>query len=276
MTFAKGLACSIHKVIERLRLRILVIAILSFFQSTLIAQNKSQYPFRAGERVTYTAYYNWKFIWLSAGLAEFKVKDTVLNNEPAYHFISIGHSHSSYDWFFKVRDRFESVARKSNLLPLWFLRDTYEGGYKAFNRYSFSYSDSVLTIDSYTSNRPYSQKKFKLDRPIFDVLTAIYYCRTIDFSKLKKGERLPLTMAVDDGVYDLYIRYLGNEKIQNRDGRAFDTFKFSVKLVEGTIFKGGEDMVIWVSADEHKIPILVEAKILIGSVKAYLLEYNDH
>lgn len=270
------MVCSIHKVKGRLRLRILVIAILSFIQLNLSAQNKSQYPFRSGERVTYTAYYNWKFIWLSAGLAEFYVKDTVLNNEPAFHFLSFGQSHSSYDWFFKVRDRFESVARKANLSPMWFLRDTYEGGYKAFNRYSFSYSDSVLTIDSYTSNRPFSQKKFKFDRPIFDVLTAIYYCRTVDFSKLRKGERLPLTMAVDDGVYDLYIRYLGNEKIQHRDGRVFDTFKFSVMLVEGTIFKGGEDMFVWVSADERKLPILVEAKILIGSVKAYLLDYKPY
>lgn len=270
------MVCSIHKALGRLRLRILVIAILSFLHSNLSAQNKSQYPFRSGERATYTAYYNWKFIWLSAGLAEFNVKDSLLNNEPAFHFISIGQSHSSYDWFFKVRDRFESVARKANLSPVWFLRDTYEGGYKAFNRYSFSYPDSVLTIDSYTSNRPYSQKKFKLDRPIFDVLTAIYYCRTIDFSKLRKGERLPLTMAVDDGVYDLYIRYLGKENIQHRDGRVFETFKFSVMLVEGTIFKGGEDMFVWVSADERKLPILVEAKILIGSVKAYLLDYKPY
>ena len=29
-------------------------------------------------------------------------------------------------------------------------------------------------------------------------------------------------------------------------------------------------MFIWVTADENKVPVLVEAKILIGSVKAYL------
>ena len=41
-------------------------------------------------------------------------------------------------------------------------------------------------------------------------------------------------------------------------------------MVEGTIFKGGEDMFIWVSDDKNRVPVLVEAKILIGSVKAYL------
>lgn len=239
------------------------------------AQDKPlEFPFRVGEVVKYNAYYNWQFVWFYAGTAEFYVTDTVFNGVPSFHFKSIGSSHSSYDWFFKVRERFESVAQKENLAPLWFLRDSYEGGYKAFNRYSFSYSTSKLVIDSYTSNRPFTQKTFNLDKRIFDVLTAIYYCRTIDFSRLRRGDRVPLAMAVDDGVYDLYIRYLGTENIKHRNGGVFDTYKFSVKLVEGTIFKGGEDMVVWVSRDEKRVPIAVEAKILIGSVKAYLLEYR--
>ena len=41
-------------------------------------------------------------------------------------------------------------------------------------------------------------------------------------------------------------------------------------LVEGTIFKGGEDMTIWVTDDGNRVPIMVEAKILIGSVKAII------
>jgi hypothetical protein len=40
--------------------------------------------------------------------------------------------------------------------------------------------------------------------------------------------------------------------------------------VEGTVFKGGEDMVVWASDDPGHVPIMVEAKILIGSVKALL------
>jgi len=232
------------------------------------------YPFRVGEVVKYNAYYNWQFVWLNAGTAEFFVADTVFNGLPAFHFKSTGRSHSSYDWFFKVRERFESIARMPDLAPLRFIRDSYEGGYRAFNRYRFNYVDSTLTIDSYTFDRPYKAKKFNLDKRIFDVLSAIYYCRAIDFSKLNKGDRVPLTMAIDDGVYDLFIRYQGTEKIEHRNGQIIDTYKFSVLLVEGTIFKGGEDMVVWVSHDEKKVPILVEAKILIGSVKAYLHEYK--
>lgn len=45
---------------------------------------------------------------------------------------------------------------------------------------------------------------------------------------------------------------------------------FSPLLVEGDVFKGGENMKVWVSNDEYRLPLLVEAKILIGSVKAML------
>lgn len=254
-----------------------VIAILFFFIVSFgikAQEGHWVYPFRVGEVVKYNAYYNWQFVWLNAGTAQFYVADTVFNGIPAYHFKSMGSSHSSYDWFFKVRERFESIVRMSDLAPFWFIRDSYEGGYRAFNRYRFSYIDSTLTIDSYTSDRPYKQKTFDLNKRIHDVLSAIYYCRTIDFSQLKKGDRVPLTMAIDDGVYDLFIRYQGTERIEHRNGQIFDTYKFSVMLVEGTIFKGGEDMLVWVSRDDKKVPIIVEAKILIGSVKAYLHEYK--
>ena len=35
-------------------------------------------------------------------------------------------------------------------------------------------------------------------------------------------------------------------------------------------FKGGENMKIWLSKDEYRLPLMVEAKILVGSVKAIL------
>ena len=52
------------------------------------------------------------------------------------------------------------------------------------------------------------------------------------------------------------------------DGKSYETLKFSILLVEGTIFKGGEDLLVWITADKNRVPLLVEAKILVGTVKA--------
>ena len=70
----------------------------------------------------------------------------------------------------------------------------------------------------------------------------------------------------------IYIRYLGKEDVKTRNKKLYKCLKFSVKLVEGTIFKGDEDALIWVTDDKNKIPVMIEAHILVGSVKAILRE----
>ncbi|MFP4555252.1 MAG: DUF3108 domain-containing protein [Bacteroidales bacterium] len=226
--------------------------------------------FQPGETVTYRAVYNWGFIWVNAGDVVFSVSDTTYMDSPAYHLKSLGWSLKRYDRFFKVRDRFESIVNPKTLQPYWFERDTYEGGFEVFNRYSFNHSDSIVNIISQTSDRPFKRDVIPLKNCTFDVVSAIYFCRTLDFDKYKKGEKIPLSLAIDDDVYDLFIRYQGREEFKTRSGEVYNTIRFSIMLVEGTIFRGGEDMYVWVTDDENRVPVMVEAKILIGSVKAVL------
>jgi hypothetical protein len=226
--------------------------------------------FKSGEKVTYRAVYNWGFIWINAADVIFKVRDTIYNGKPSIHLKSVGWSLKQYDWFYKVRDRFESIVSDS-LQPYWFERDSYEGGYKAYNRYDYNYKDKTLKIVSQTSERSYRQELLTLRPGAFDVLSAIYYCRSINFNSLNIDQKVPLTMIIDNEIFDLYIRYLGKERLTAHDGKVYQTIKFSVKLVEGTIFKGGEDLNVWVIDDQYRIPVLIEAKILIGSIKAVLV-----
>lgn len=226
--------------------------------------------FKSGERITYRAVYNWGFIWVNAGDVEFTVNDTSYLGEPALHLKSTGWSLQKYDWLFKVRDRFESIVHPKTIQPYWFERDTHEGKYDAFNRYVFNYSESILDIISQTSDRPFKKEILPLKPCTFDVLSAIYYCRNIDFSRYSKGDKIPLTMAIDNEIFDLHLRYMGKERLQTRSGEIFNTIRFKAMLVEGTIFKGGEDLDVWVTDDKNRVPILIEAKILVGSVKAVL------
>ncbi len=87
-------------------------------------------------------------------------------------------------------------------------------------------------------------------------------------------------MVIDGKVNYLFIRFLGKEVMEMPSEKKYSTIKFSALLVDGTIFDGGEDMTVWVSDDENKIPLKVEAKIKVGWIKAYLvdtkgLKYND-
>ena len=104
------------------------------------------------------------------------------------------------------------------------------------------------------------------------MLSAVYFTRTLDLSKFEAENKVPVRVFIDDGFYNIYIRSRGKEIIENTDGKKYRCIKFSAKMVKGTIFKGDEDVMVWVTDDENRVPILIEAKILVGTVKAYLKE----
>ncbi len=227
-------------------------------------------PFQDGERATYVVYYNWGFVWMTAANVEFLVKKEKYQDKAVFRLFSSGMSLSSYDWFFPVRDTFISYVDTFTLYPHFFHHNTSEGSYKVNNKLFFDYEKKVISAQLYNNEKGSSTKKIPFLKHPYDVLSAVYYCRTINFDQLKPGQTVPIPTVIDDSVYNLFVRFKGREIITTKDGRKFRTVKVSAKLIEGTIFKGGEDLLVWISDDKARVPIMVDAKILIGSVKAYL------
>ena len=227
--------------------------------------------FREGEDVQYEVYYNWGFIWLNAGFVEFKVKQATYKGKNVYFLDAYGASHKSYDWIYKVRDRYQCYLDKDALKPVWFHRQNYEGGFELDNVYTFDYDKNKVYTATQNSDKPFKRDTLNLPGCVFDVQSLIYYSRNLDFSKLNVGDSVPMMAILDNEFYNLYIRYLGKENVTTKDDKVYHCIKFSALLVEGTIFKGGEDMFVWVTDDRNRIPVLVDAKIIIGSVKAYLV-----
>ena len=249
----------------------LILSILLAGLSTqqVLAQCKPHIQaFQAGEELYYDAVYNWGFIWVNAGKVDFKVNTEYYKGQKVYHFSSVGVSLKKYDWIYTVRDYFDSWASIPDLKPLKYIRNTSEGKYKTYNVYEFDYDQNKIYTDTWNSEKRQKYDTLNLNACLFDIMTAVYYVRTLDLSKYKINEKIPLSMIIDNEVYNLYGRYLGKEQLETHDGKIFNTLKFSVMLVEGTIFKGGEDLLVWVTADKNRVPILVEAEILVGTVKA--------
>ncbi len=253
-------------------MKIPAIAIISFFTYLISASQcfDKNFAFAESEILKYQVYYNWGFIWMNAGFVEFKVNSTEYQKRAVYHLDSYGSSHKSYDWLFKVRDRYQSYLDKESLRPLWFDRQNYEGGFEVKNEYYFDQTNKRLYAFTATTNRPFKKDTLKITDCTFDIVSLVYYCRNLDFSNLKVHDSIPVSVAVDNGVYNIFIRYLGKEELETKSGTKYRCIKFSAMLVEGTIFKGGEDLYVWITDDNNRIPVLVDAKILIGSVKAYL------
>ncbi len=221
--------------------------------------------FQDKERLSFKVYYNMGRIWVGAGEASFNVNLEQLNGRRVFHVIGDGKTLKSYEWFYKVRDRYETYIDAETMLPVKFVRNVNEGGFKIYN--SVNFNQSIGQAVSTTG-------VFKVPNCIQDVLSAIYYARNINYNKYQPGAKIPFTMFLDDKVYNLYIRYLGKELVKTKYG-SFNAIKISPLLIEGTIFKGGEKMTIWVSDDNNHIPVRVDSPILVGSIKVDLVGYSN-
>jgi hypothetical protein len=52
------------------------------------------------------------------------------------------------------------------------------------------------------------------------------------------------------------------------------TIKFAAKLLEGEVFKGEADMLIWVSDDNNRLPVYFEAPLLVGTARGRMTSYS--
>lgn len=176
-----------------------------------------------------------------------------------------GKTLKSYEWFYKVNDLYESWIDQETLLPKKFSRKVNEGNISFSSVAKFDQEEMKI----YSDNKVYNSPKC-----VQDVLSSIYYARNIDYNKYSPGAKIPFNMFLDDKVYNLYIKYLGKEIITTRYG-TFKTIKIKPLLIEGTIFKDGDKMTVWVSDDANHIPVRIESPIIIGSIKVDMLSYRN-
>ncbi len=251
------------------RLYLISILIIANLPDKISGQCTPQvWCFNSGEELNYNVVYNWGFIWVDAGRVEFRANKEIYEGRYVYHFKGYGTTLKKYDWFFKVRDYYDSYAEVNDLKPIKYIRNTSEGKYKVDNKYWFDYNSKKIYTNTWNSEKNREQDTIQLTPCLFDIMTAVYYARTIDLSIYKVNQKIPLTMIVDNEIYQLHGRFLGTETLKTKDKAKINCLKFSVMLVEGTMFKGGENLTVWVSDDANRVPILVEAKVLVGSVKA--------
>lgn len=222
------------------------------------------FSWQPGEMINYHVYYTFAGVYVYGGEANFSLQAITHQQQAAYQIIGEGKTNKFFDGFFKVRDRYESIIDTASLQPFRFSRNIEEGSFKLSETVWFNQKANTAV----TRNGA-----FKVPQCTQDVLSAIYYSRNINFDAYKPGDRIPFNMFIDDKVYNLYLRYLGKEIVKTRYGK-FKAIKFKPLLIEGTIFEGGEKMVVWVTDDKNKIPVRIESPISVGSVKVDMMGFK--
>lgn len=227
--------------------------------------------FLAGEKIVYKLYYNWNFVWLSAGEVTFQVNDL----KDQYHIMVRGQTYPSYEWFYKVDDKYESYLSKKTLLPEIHIKDVKEGGYRRFDRTVFDQVDHKAVSSRGVTRDELKDKYMDLGECMHDLISIVYYARNLSPQAMQLGQEIPIKILMDQEIHPLSLKYLGRDERKKVKGVGhFDTHIFSPQLIAGEVFKEGDEMKIFVSNDENKLPVLIESPVSVGSVKAVLKTYK--
>jgi hypothetical protein len=260
--------------------KIFIIIVLFFISVVSIkSQNNNSCQiqntvFKSGEKLDYVITYNWAFIWTDVGGVKFEViKDSIFNQD-VLNLKGTGVTFSFYDWFFQVRDVYQSWVNPDNLLPVYYHRDVNEDGYLIDIKYRYDFDSLIAFSEVEKTRKPYFQDTVEIFPCTYDVISAVYMARNIDFSKYKKDEIIPIKILLDNEIHDIYVRYSGKEIKRIRGVGKFKTIRFTVSLVAGDVFKEGDYLTVWVSDDENRIPVWIESPIIVGTIKVRLVNYK--
>lgn len=217
--------------------------------------------FKEGEKLTFDV----KYGFVTAGIATMQIPEIKkISGRNSFHVIFEVNTVPSFDWVYKVRDRYETYLDVEGIFPWRFEQHIREGSYSR---------DFSAFFDQRKGKAKTSEGEYDLPRYTHDIVSALYYARTLDYSNMKVDDRIHLQNFYKDKVYDLDVKYLGRETINVTAGK-FDCIIVEPLVKEGGLFKSEGSIIVWLSNDALRIPVKVKTKVVIGSIDAELTKYE--
>jgi hypothetical protein len=219
--------------------------------------------FKTGEQLSYKL----KYGFFTAAEANLRVEesDKKFDGHSVFHIVADGKTAGAFDVFYKVRNRYETYVDQTTLQPYFYTENRREASYKHSDNVTFDHADEKITAAK--GVYPYKGK-------VFDFLSAYYFSRGIDISKIKIGDTFDLKYFLEDGVHVLSITYAGKEKVKSDLG-TFNCLKFNPAIIPGRVFKKNSKLYLWITDDNNRIPVKAHVELVVGSVTMDLTGAKD-
>jgi hypothetical protein len=232
---------------------------------------------QAGESLTYQLKFNWKFIWVDAGLARMNVQSTSYQGQPAFRCSLTSVSNKKVDAFFKMRDTLTCITTH-RLEPLYFRKGALEGDRYTVDEVKFSYKNGKCIANQRRtrSDREPKTSVDTSDRCIFDMLSILLQARSYKAEDYNVGDRIHFDMATGTKVEEQTLIYRGKKNFKAEDDVKYRCLVFS--LVEYKKGKEKEVITFYVTDDDNHLPVRLDMYLNFGSAKAFLksIKGNRH
>jgi hypothetical protein len=170
-------------------------------------------------------------------------------------------------FFFKVDDLYESYFDKVTGNPYKYVRKINEGGYTKNQEGFFNQASDRVLVKDYDNK---TERTFVIPNNTQDIVSTFYYLRNYPtINKLKVGESVSIDMFFDEETTKFKLKFIGREDLNTKFG-VIPTMIFRPLVQSGRVFKEQEALTVWISDDDNKIPVRIQASLTVGSIKADL------
>jgi len=240
-----------------------------------VAQIQREYPFSPQEKLRLRVYYNLGPIWVYAGYADLVTDTITYNGEKSFQFTGTGSSLKKYAFIFKLKDYYRSITAKDGFKPLFYEKNTLEGGFYIHNIYYFHWDKHYVNIHTEATRHPAKDTVLTLGSPLYDVLSATYYLRILNTKLMNVGDTIPVPLIVDGKRTTYHIIYMGKGLMVHKRKRILCDI-YEAVITNSTFFSEVDPLKVYVTADKHRYPIYLEANIIIGSIKVFMEPYLNY
>lgn len=212
---------------------------ISATYSLIDTKNLDQDPIQIGEVLTY----NVKIKGLPAGTQVTKVVEkTMLADQPVYRFRSERQTGSLLGKLYHFHDQTESYVTTDQLYPLKYVKDLEEQKKHWHVEVDFNH---VKGAARYTKNK--ENKKLHIPIGIQDDLSMVYFLRS---KELQVGHTYGFPVLVKDKCEHVTLEIRRREMIKTK----------ALGRVETLVLRTSHGYLMWLTNDERRIPVRIEAE----------------
>ncbi|NTU43518.1 MAG: DUF3108 domain-containing protein [Nitrospirales bacterium] len=243
--------------------------IFKAFQSLALSIFVVLLAFSAANAQTIPELLQYDLTWsgIKAGDAVLEVKDKgqeaqIISKATSSKFVSL---------FYRVEDVIVSTLRKGQFAingGFWGTPSSYrmklrEGKHRKDKEVLFDFQGKKIT---YINHLEEEKASFDMNGSVLDPLSCFYYVRGVP---LEVGKSVFVDIFDSKKLYSVEVQVLKKETIETPLG-TFNTILIKPLMKSEGIFYRKGDILIWLTDDEKRLPVLLKTKVAVGSVKATL------
>ena len=213
---------------------------------------------------------------IKAGDARLITENVTYNGQKAVRMKLIARTTSTADKLFSLNDTLTTIVRPDDSSPLFFQKHCFEGDDIVREKVYFSKTDDGRCISQMRKDYKNGRVKEVTDTTkalVYDMISVVGFARTIDATKLKKGQRLNFKLADAATILDETLIYQGLEVLKI-SGKKYKCMVF--KLVEPYVEKGKkkdrEILNIYVCDDAARTIVQMDIKFKVGTAKVKIMD----